>query len=120
LAAFWDEVCHGLGRVGRARPGGSRAAGARNGADRGERERQEQMERVEQEVGAHLARRRVELVAEGVDDEDLEDKLSEEETDLRAEMAQEVEEELRMRLAEERRTRLSMIRDEVAREQGDN
>lgn len=84
-----------------------------------ENERQRLSDRFEEEVAAHLARRRDELAAEGVDDEELEDRLSDEETDLRAEKGQEIEEELRQQLAGERRLRLSMILKEVDDESGD-
>ena len=76
-------------------------------------------EKADDEITSRLGHLRDDLEAQGVDGDDLEDKLRDEELDLRAEMVQEVEEELGLQLDAERTLRRALIQKEVLAERGD-
>jgi hypothetical protein len=76
-------------------------------------------EKAEKDITTRLARLRHDLEAQGVDGDDLADKLREKELDFRAETDQLVEEELGLRLDAERTLRRALIQKEVVAEGGD-
>jgi hypothetical protein len=76
-------------------------------------------EKAEQDITSHLAGMRNDLQAQGVDGDDLEDKLRDVELDFRAEKFQRVEEELGLCLDAERTLRRALIEKEVLAERSD-
>jgi hypothetical protein len=75
-------------------------------------------EKAEEDVVSDLARLRADLEARGVDGDDLENKLRDEELDRRAEKVQEVENELGLHLDAERTLRRALIQKDVLAELG--